>query len=378
MNNLEAATRIQENIIDGGVNEITIREGFQIGVKLNLTLPWALAILDYSNRIKVDRVEVPNPRAPGMDTIVRALSVIPDRPPLAPHVRNDEKDVTAALYNMQGNRNNDWIHILTVVDPKRLKDIGEGYDMSTYLDLLRQNICRIQQAGFRVGVSVEHTTDVIKNGQFEDVMRVFHLADDLGVGIVGFADTRGIAFPWEIEQMISAIVLELHHASIKGHFHGDGGMSTINLITAFIHGAKWGDLSAIGAGERVGPTALSQFFSALYILNPELIKRYNYSLITEYERYVADIFGIEVPFNLPSSKFAGAHHAGIHTHAWKNGNGAIYEPYPSETFGNKRRFILGTAISGRTKPEDVEIYCRPQEQVEVYRRQTELKQPNLP
>lgn len=117
--------------------------------------------------------------------------------------------------------------------------------------------------------------------------------------------------------------------------------------------------SLLGIGERTGITPLSSLLVNLYLLNPEIAKKYNLQYLTPAENYVSQICGIEMPLNLMTNRNNGfAHKAGIHLNAILNFGPHKYELFSPETIGNKRKFIFDSPISGRTNENDVMEFKR--------------------
>jgi isopropylmalate/homocitrate/citramalate synthase len=165
---------------------------------------------------------------------------------------------------------------------------------------------------------------------------ILRLCDTLGFG-VPFA---GACDPYGIPEMISDL-LALGARNIETHIHDDFGLGTANSLAGYWHGANWSNLTFMGLGERAGNSELEK---ALLFLaqRVEGFQKYDLSCLSEFAEYVEERIGIRVPRNkavLGRNIFA--HESGIHT-AGVIKNPFLYEPYPPELVGGKRKIMIGS------------------------------------
>ena len=353
MNKETALKNIKANF--RGPIDVTYREGEQFAGNyvgdegcfkpFEISIPQATRILTHLNDIGIEYAEVPNGLVRGIDDYIKNLVAIPDRPKLLSHIRNNVKDVTAAV-----ELGVDGVNILTNVDPERIKAAGYP-SMDEYMNTLQQVIQIAKNGGLQTRVSVEHSW----NGFFDQALKVFEFADNLGVDRIGLADTLGIANRFDVEDRVGQARQRVRRSDIEVHFHNDGSQGVSNAIEALIHGANYVDTTLAGIGERTGITSLSGLFSALLMLDPGLVKKFNLEFLTSAERYMMEIIGLPVPHNLISSPNAFSHKAGIHTNgiATHSQGLALYQPFPADTVGNTTHVITGTRISGKTTCEKI-------------------------
>ncbi|PIR58635.1 MAG: hypothetical protein COU69_04350 [Candidatus Pacebacteria bacterium CG10_big_fil_rev_8_21_14_0_10_56_10] len=318
-----------------GINDSTLREGEQYN-GAEFSLADQQEILRLLHSIGVDTAEVGNPIVPEINRHLRLLTAITDRPPLMAHIRNREPDLEAALgVGVEG------VHLLCTADPSRLKSMR--LSLAEHTAQMRRHVQRAQQAGLIVRVSVEHG---LEKRFFADTLKIFKVADSLGVDRVQVADTRGVLFPWEVAEVVHALSREVQ-TQLGVHLHNDLGHAVGNAIYALRAGANWIDTSLLGLGERTGITPLSSLLVSLNELGPRLVARYDLSLLAAAERRTAEIVGLDVPHNLITSPTAFSHKAGIHVNGLKKQGPATYEAIGPELVGNQRVIVTGSRLSGK-------------------------------
>lgn len=335
-----------------GPIDVTYREGEQFAGPYDeksgqfnvfeISISQAKRILNHLNEIGIEYAEVPNGLVRGIDDFIKSLISIPDRPKLLSHIRNNVKDVAAAI-----DLGVDGVNILTNVDPERISAAGYS-SMDEYMNTLQHVVQTAQKNGLQTRVSVEHSW----NGFFDQALQVFEFADNLGVDRIGLADTLGIANRFDVEDRVSQAKQRIKKADIEVHFHNDGSQGVSNAIEALIHGANYVDTTLAGIGERNGITSISGLLTGLYILDPNLVKKFNLEFLTSAEQDMMKIIKLPVPHNLITADNAFAHKAGIHTNGiatHPKGLG-LYQPFPAEEVGNVSHIITGSRISGKATP----------------------------
>src|SRR5213595_1242476 len=103
---------------------------------------------------------------------------------------------------------------------------------------------------------------------------------------------------------------------IEFHAHNDTGCAIANAFAALEAGATHIDTTVLGIGERNGIVPLSGMIARLLSVHPELVAHYRLEILPELDRMVADMVGIEIPFNAAITGDTAFHHkAGMHTNA---------------------------------------------------------------
>jgi len=331
-----------------GVIDSTLREGFQFS-QADFSLKDKKEIFDRLSGIGVDYIEMGNPSKPEIRDMISA--VIGSRRErgvrVLCHIRNHALDVEQAI-----KCGADGINVLCTADAERLA--GMGVARETYLFNLASNVSRARQCGLEVRVGIEDFY-----GQPADFSSDIYLqAESLGVDRISIADTLGKVMGWDVRERIGELRNRIR-TDIEVHFHNDLGHAVSNAVTALAAGANWVSTSLLGIGERTGITPLSSFLANLYVIEPEIANRYDLSLLTEAENFVAGLCGIDMPPHLLTNSNNGfAHKAGIHLNAVLRFGPQKYEPLPPGVIGNRRNLVINTLISGRTTEAEVEEFNR--------------------
>jgi homocitrate synthase len=134
---------------------------------------------------------------------------------------------------------------------------------------------------------------------------------------------------------------------IEFHAHNDAGCAIANAFAALEAGATHIDTTVLGIGERNGIVPLSGMIARLLSVNPELVAHYRLELLPQLDRMVADMVGIQVPFNAAITGDTAFHHkAGMHTNAVLN-DPSSYEIFDPARFGRERTVMAGHRLTGR-------------------------------
>lgn len=329
-----------------GIIDTTLREGMQFR-SVDFTLSQQKKIFWFLSEIGVERIEVGNPISDDVLKTIKTLSSLKAPQKLLCHVRNRKEDVLRALsLPVVG------VNILCTVDSERIKSMNKT--VADYFFSLSKHVRMAKSKGKEVRVSVEDFF-----GQDNRLaMKVYTLADQLGVDRIGVADTLGKAMPWEVEEKIEFLRKRVS-ADIEVHLHNDLGQATANAMSALLKGANWIDTTILGIGERTGITPLCLFLANLYMMDKKIVNRYKMELLTKAENYVAKKSSIDVPFNILTNKINGfSHKAGIHINALIKHGPNKYELFPPSIIGNKRKLIYGSKISGKTTKEQVQRFYK--------------------
>ena len=343
MNEVQAILKNFKGVIDS-----TLREGFQFS-RANFSLADQKGIFDRLSRIGVDYIEMGNPAKPEIRDMVSSTIGPKERRTVRVlcHIRNHASDVEAAIACGV-----DGVNILCTADSERLA--GMGLTLDTYLDRLEENVRSAHSRGLEVRVGVEDFF-----GQPETLSREIHLlAESAGVERIAVADTLGRVMSWDVRDKIRKL-RHIISTDIEVHFHNDLGHAVGNAMAAIQSGANWVSTSLLGIGERTGITPLSSLLVNLFVLDPGIAERYDLSLLTEAEGFVARLCGIDMPPHLITNPVNGfAHKAGIHLNALLKFGPQKYEPLPPGVIGNRRNLVIKSPISGRTTEAEIEEFNR--------------------
>jgi len=159
---------------------------------------------------------------------------------------------------------------------------------------------------------------------------------DAGADRVCYADTVGHATPDKTLAVVSTLS-KLGPTST--HTHDDLGLAVTNALVSIAAGADLVHGTINGVGERAGNVALEEVAIALY--HGYGIETMKLEQVYELAQLVANKTGIPLPPNKAVvGQNAFTHESGIHTDGTLKDD-SMYEPYPPELVGRKRRLALG-------------------------------------
>ena len=159
---------------------------------------------------------------------------------------------------------------------------------------------------------------------------------DAGADRVCYADTVGHATPDRTLEVVSTLA-DLGPTST--HTHDDLGLAVTNALVSIAAGADLVHGTINGIGERAGNVALEEV--AIALDHGYGVETMNLEAVYELAQLVANKTGIPLaPNKAVVGQNAFTHESGIHTDGTLKDD-AMYEPYPPEKVGRKRRLALG-------------------------------------
>lgn len=222
-----------------------------------------------------------------------------------------------------------------------LRQFSHGKSIDQIIALAQEVISYLQSQEVEVRFSTEDSL----RSETADLFRVYEAVDALGVNRVGIADTVGIGTPRQVYELVAALRGRIQ-ADIEFHGHNDSGCAIANAYAALEAGATHIDTSVLGIGERNGITSLGGLIARLYATDPVLVAKYDLPRLRELDQLVAELVGVDIPFNNPVTGFAAfTHKAGIHAKAVLN-NPATYEALRPEDFGLARYIHVAHRLTG--------------------------------
>ena len=223
-----------------------------------------------------------------------------------------------------------------------LREFSHGKSIRQIIDSAVQVVEFIKSQGLEVRFSSEDSfrSDLV------DLLTVYREVDQIGVDRVGIADTVGIATPLQVHDLVRTL-RGVVSCDIEFHGHNDTGCAIANSYCALAAGATHVDTSVLGIGERNGITPLGGLVARMYALDPEQIRaKYKLPMLREVENFVAEIVGVDVPFNNYITGYtAFTHKAGIHAKAILN-NPETYEILDPADFGLTRYLHIAHRLTG--------------------------------
>src|SRR5438270_5855438 len=316
--------------------ESTLREGEQFA-PAHFTPAQKIAIAEMLDEFGVEYLELTSPCAsPQSEADLRVIAALPLRAKVLTHVRCHLDDARIAI-----DTGADGIDVLFGTS-STMRTFSHGKTVDQIIETGTEVVRYIQSRGLEVRFSSEDSF----RSEPRDLLRVYQAIDRLHPQRVGLADTVGIATPNQVFEMVS-MVRKAVDCDIEFHAHNDTGCAIANAFAALEAGATHIDTTVLGIGERNGIVPLSGMVARLLSVNPELVAHYRLEILPELDRMVADMVGIQIPFNAAITGDTAFHHkAGMHTNAVLN-NPSSYEIFDPARFGRERTVMAGHRLTGR-------------------------------
>ncbi len=315
--------------------ESTLREGEQF-VGANFTTEQKVQIAQALDEFGVEYIEVTSPVASAQSMHdCKTIAGLGLKAKVLTHVRCTLEDAEAAIATGV-----DGIDLL-IGTSSMLRKFSHGMDIPAILDRARDVISHILDRGFEVRFSTEDSF----RSNLEDILTIYEAVSELGVNRVGIADTVGVATPLQVYDLVRR-VRERVSCDIEFHGHNDSGCAIANAYCALEAGATHVDTSILGIGERNGIASLGGLIARLYAVDRNLVTKYNLPMIRDLDSMVAEIVGIDIPFNnYITGITAFTHKAGIHAKAVLN-NPETYEILDPQDFGLTRYISIAHRLTG--------------------------------
>lgn len=183
---------------------------------------------------------------------------------------------------------------------------------------------------------------------FEDLVSVFSAAHDAGASVLCVSDTRGIATPKTVTDLVGDLRRRLPRtAELDFHGHNDNGCAIANALCAVEAGCSVVETSVLGLGERLGIVPTCGFVACMYTQDRAAMKeRFDLKGFKALETRVAVAAGIEIPFNnIVTGSTAFTHKAGVHVKAVL-ANPETYEGLNPDDFGVGREILIAHSLCG--------------------------------
>ena len=313
----------------------TLREGEQF-VRAEFTTDEKLDIAHRLDDFGVEYLEVTSPLAsPQSLADCKRLASAGLRAKVLTHTRCHMDDARMVV-----DTGVDGVDIVIGASP-RLRAASHGKTIDEILELALEVVSFLKTQDVEVRFSTE---DSLRSDP-DDLFRIYEAVDALGVDRVGIADTVGLGTPDRVGWLVSQLRGRVR-ADIEFHGHNDAGCAIANSFAALAAGATHVDTTVLGIGERNGITPLGGLVARLYTIHPGLVAKYRLPALVELDRFVADLVGVEIPFNNFITGFAAfSHKAGIHAKAVL-ADPATYEILRPEDFGLTRQIHVAHRLTG--------------------------------
>jgi len=179
-----------------------------------------------------------------------------------------------------------------------LRQFSHGKSIDEIIELAGDVLTWIRQQAPEIELRFS-TEDSFRSEEAE-LLRVYLAIDRLGVvNRLGIADTVGIASTSAVTRLVGTL-RRLTTADIEFHGHNDSGCAIANALRHWRlrHHA---DTSVLGIGERNGITPLGGLIARMYTLDrAAVLRKYCVDRLRALELLVAELVGVDIPFNIPS------------------------------------------------------------------------------
>lgn len=318
-----------------GIIDSTLREGEQFANAF-FSSDDKVRIAELLDQFGVEYIELTSPCAsPQSEQDCRRVASLPLRTKTLTHIRCALDDAKRAV-----DTGVDGVDVV-IGTSSFLRQFSHGKSTDEIVDLALDVITWLKQQDVEVRFSTEDSL----RSDLGDLLRVYRAVDQLGVDRVGIADTVGIGTPERIADLVGNVRRAVS-ADIEFHGHNDTGCAIANAYSALMAGARYVDTTILGIGERNGITPLGGLIARLYSIDPKLVQKYDLKMLYELDHTVAELVGIDVPFNNYITGFAAfTHKAGIHAKAVLN-NPETYEILNPADFGLTRYIHVAHRLTG--------------------------------
>lgn len=323
---------------DFHIIESTLREGEQFSTA-TFTTAQKLEIAGLLDEFGVEMIEMTSPCAsPQSDHDIRAVVRAELRARVLTHIRCMREDAIRAL-----DTGAHGIDVVIGTSPQLMQH-SHGKDIRQIIDSAAEVLSFIREQA--PDIILRFSTEDSFRSRESDLLRVYLAVADLGlVNRLGVADTVGVALPSQVSALVAQLV-RLTGLDVEFHGHNDSGCAIANACAALEAGATHVDTTILGIGERNGITPLGGLIARLYTINRAYVAKYNLRLLPQLDRLIADICGLDIPFNnYVTGSSAFMHKAGIHAKAVL-ADPASYEAINPADFGVEREIAIGHRLTG--------------------------------
>lgn len=217
--------------------------------------------------------------------------------------------------------------------------------LETNLEMIEDSVRYLSDRGIQVIYDAEHFFDGYRENTAYAVATL-EAAKRGGAIALALCDTNGGSLPWQVEEVVKAVVARVAHP-LGIHAHDDTGCAVANSLAAVRAGAVQVQGTINGIGERCGNANLSVIIPNLELkLGISCLPKGKLVELTEASRFVAEVANVS-----PSSgmayvgRSAFAHKGGVHVAAMRRHVDSYQHADPA-LVGNEMRVIV-SELSGR-------------------------------
>ena len=317
----------------------TLREGEQF-VNAQFTREQKVRVARGLDEFGVEYLELTSPMAsPGSLADLKMIAGLGLNARILTHIRCHKEDAKVAL-----ETGVDGIDVVIGTSSK-LRKFSHGKTIDEVIELAADVLPWVRSQA--PGIEMRFSTEDSFRSEEAELLRVYLAVDRLGVvNRLGIADTVGIATPTQVARLVGTL-RRLTRCDIEFHGHNDSGCAIANAFAALENGATHIDTTVLGIGERNGITSLGGLAARMYTYDRAATQaRYRLTHLRALELMVAEMVGVDVPFNNYITGFSAfTHKAGIHAKAILNAP-ETYEALDPHDFGLSRYISIAHRLTG--------------------------------
>ncbi len=334
----------------------TLREGEQTA-NVSFTIEHKVEIAQLLDAFGVEFIELGHPAvSPDVRQAVERLSRLELQAQKLVHARALPADIDDAK-----RVGVPWVGMFLGTSPLSLEH-KFGISPEEALDRVRDAVAHAKAQDLNVRFTAEDATRT----DLTYLLEVAGVAEEAGADRFSIPDTVGTARPEQLAQIVTAL-REVVSIPIHVHCHNDYGMAGANTLAGLAAGARLGDVTVNGLGERSGIAALAEVAVALKMLygveNP-----WKLELLPKLSRTVERASGVFNSENRPVvGTYAFTHKAGLHSRAVLK-DPRTYEAFPPELVQRHREITIDKytgrdAVRARLRDMNVSVDDEALEQI---------------
>ena len=280
--------------------ESTLREGEQF-IGAQFTREQKIRIAHGLDGFGVEYLELTSPLAsPGCLEDVKTIVGLGLHARILTHIRCHKDDAKIAL-----ETGVDGLDVV-IGTSSQLRQFSHGKSIDEVIDIAAEVLTFIRSQA--PNIELRFSTEDSFRSEEKELLRVYLAVDKLGVvNRLGTADTVGIATPTQVLRLVSTL-RRLTTADIEFHGHNDSGCAVANAFAALEGGATHIDTTVLGIGERNGITPLGGFVARMITYDrATVLRKYRLPRLHDLEMMVADMVGVDIPFNNCITGFQRVH-----------------------------------------------------------------------
>ncbi len=215
------------------------------------------------------------------------------------------------------------------------------------LRMIEDSVAFLKQSDRRVIYDAEHFFDGYKSDA-EYALETLRAAARAGAETLVLCDTNGGSMPWEVEEMVKAVLAALPDSQLGIHAHNDGECGVANSVSAIRAGARHVQGTINGYGERCGNANLCSILPDVELkLGLQCLFEGGLKQLYDLSHFVAEIANLSPNDHAAYvGRSAFAHKGGVHVSAIRR-HPESYEHVNPTLVGNESRVVV-SELSGRS------------------------------